>query len=324
MNIVQKRRDFLKTVGAGTLGMALSGVLGREATAQEKISFIKIAAGAPGTSYYAFSAPMGGLIDQYTKSPRVKSTVSTSGGGLSNVRLLDGGETDIATAMASLCWQAYSGMEPFKKKVDVRTVLAGEQCPYFFVVLADSKYRTMSDLQGKRMTPGDPGGGTHLLFRDVMKALGYTYSESNIVYMGHPEGKDALADGKVDAWYTFLSANVDALAALKKIRIIPYSDAEMKKIFEKMPFFSRVTLPAGTYKDVPETPMISVPSLWVCKPELDAKLVYEVVKVICEHKDVIQKSHRNSVDFSAKFAANSRAIPYHEGAIKYFKEVGAM
>lgn len=317
-----KRRLFTGTgITAGILILALMFV--GATFAAEKTVFLKIAAGSPGTSYYAFSAPMGGLIDQYSQNPVIKATVSTSGGGVSNTRLLITKETDIATTMANVAWKAANGVDPFKQKSDLRAILAGEQGPFFLVVLADSSIKSIKDIAGKRVTAGDPGGGSQILFKELLKVLGVPFKEQNMVYMTHGEGKDALADGKIDAWFTFLSANMDALTARKKVRLISFSDAELKIILKKMPYFSKFVLPAGVLKNVGESTVISVPSLWICRADMDADLVYQIVKIISENKEVVRRSHRNSRGFDANFAANSTAIPYHEGAVRYYKEVGA-
>lgn len=316
----------MKAVTAGAAGLGFLGI-SREVIGQDKPRLIRVAAGSPGTSYYTFSGPMGNLINTHSRNPRIATTVSTSGGGLANVRLLEAGETDIACTQANTAWAAYNVGEPFKKKVDIRAVLAAEATPVYFVVRANSKYQTVKDLLGAKLTPGDQAGGTHVLFRDIMKTLGYSYSESNLAYMPFGECKDALADGKVDVWWAFQSANVTALAAMTNIRIIGFSAEELKKIAEDRPYLTPATVSAGAYgNNIPSVPVptTAVTSLWICRPDMDASLVYEMVKVICEHKDVVRKSQASSQMFDAKFAAGTRAIPYHEGATRYYKEVGAL
>jgi TRAP transporter TAXI family solute receptor len=320
----QVKKYVFRTATLTLIGVFFASLFVVHAYSQGSTVYLKIAAGAPGTSYYAFSAPMGQLIDRYSKNPKIQTTVSTSGGGMSNLRFLVAKETDIATTQAGNAWKYSKGMAPFEKKADLRAVLAGEQCPYFFVVPADSPIKTISDVAGKRITPGDPGGGTQDLMKEMFRVLGIKYQESDIVYMPHGEGKDALADGKVDAWFTFLSSNVDALAAVKKVRIVSFSDSDVKRITEGLPFVSKIVFPEGVVRGVGRVTVISMPSIWVVRPDMDANLVYQIVKIICEHKEVIQKSQRNSREFDAEFAANSTAIPYHEGAVRYYKEVGAM
>lgn len=323
-----RRRDFLKVSLVGVIAIILIGFGTWGVFGQENVVFLKIAAGTPGTSYYAFSGPMGSLINQYSKNPKISTTVSTSGGGLANMRLLEAGETDIATCIANVVHQAYNGIVSFKKKVDIRNILMAEALPYYFVVLADSKYKTVGDLlKGAKITPGDQAGGTHQLFRDVMKVLGYSYSESNLVYMAFGECKDAIADKKVDAWWTFQSANVDALVSFTKVRFITFTDSELKKILDATPFLSKGTVPAEAYgRNIPEAPFpaLVATSLWVCKPDMDPNIVYQIVKIVCENKEVVQKSQASSRVFDAKFAASSKTASYHEGAIRYYKEVGAM
>jgi TRAP transporter TAXI family solute receptor len=294
------------------------------ATAQEKIVKWKVAAARPGTSYYAYSAPMGDLVNQYSKDPKIELTVSTSGGGIVNIGYLSAKETEIACCQTGNAWLAVNGMDPFKEKIDLRAIVVAEQAPFFFVVAADSNIKSVADIVGKKVVPGAPGSGTAVVFQKTTDALGLKIKESDTVYLSWAEGKDALADGRVDVWFSFLSANLDALAAKRKIRLISLSDAEVEKISKEVPYVPKMLFPAGVVQGVDKpTVTISTKALWVCRSDADPNVIYEIVKSIIEHKEVIQKSHRNSRMFDAKFAASETLIPYHEGALKYYKEVGA-
>jgi TRAP transporter TAXI family solute receptor len=268
---------------------------------------------------------MGNLLEQFSENPKIHTTVTTSGGGVANIRYVENDECEIGTTQAGNAWKAYNSIDPFEEKIELRALIAGEQSPYMFIVLENSDITSISKVSGKRISPGHAGGGTNLILRDVLSFLDIEYDESDIVFMPHGEGKDALADGKIDVWFTFYSAWVDALANSKNIRVLSFSESDIDIISQQRPYFSATVFPANTIEKVPEeVRLLSVPSIWVCKPEFDESLAYQIVKIIVEHGEVIQQSHRNSRMFDANFAANSSAIPYHDGALKYYREVGAI
>ena len=59
-----------------------------------------------------------------------------------------------------------------------------------------------------------------------------------------------------------------------------------------------------------------------CLQEMDASLVYNILKAFLEHQQELAMAHGEMRKFTLKNAAVDSPIPFHPGAVKYFKEKG--
>jgi len=60
----------------------------------------------------------------------------------------------------------------------------------------------------------------------------------------------------------------------------------------------------------------------VINKDLDADVVYRITKEMFQNIDKIRASHPSVKDLDAASAVQGLPIPYHPGALRYFKEKG--
>ena len=53
-------------------------------------------------------------------------------------------------------------------------------------------------------------------------------------------------------------------------------------------------------------------------------MIYELVKTIFESKDDITATHEKGKELDTAYAVDGISVPFHPGAEKYFKEIGAI
>ena len=68
----------------------------------------------------------------------------------------------------------------------------------------------------------------------------------------------------------------------------------------------------------------SVPLMVVVRKEMDEKLIYKMVKVFWEHLDEAKTVSKQLESLSLKEALTNLSAPFHPGALKYYKEIGAI
>jgi len=54
----------------------------------------------------------------------------------------------------------------------------------------------------------------------------------------------------------------------------------------------------------------------------DARLAYQIVKTVLEHKQDLVAVHKAAEHISLQGAVDGSSIPFHPGAIKYYAEKG--
>jgi hypothetical protein len=56
--------------------------------------------------------------------------------------------------------------------------------------------------------------------------------------------------------------------------------------------------------------------------DLEEQLVYNIVKAVFENIDKLRASHPSMKKFSLDMATIGSLVPFHPGAVKYYKEQG--
>ena len=60
----------------------------------------------------------------------------------------------------------------------------------------------------------------------------------------------------------------------------------------------------------------------LCRPDESKELIYNIVKAMYENEEIIAKSHPAAKVITLKNAVVDFGIPYHDGAMQYYKEHG--
>jgi len=145
-------------------------------------------------------------------------------------------------------------------------------------------------------------------------------------------GIKALGDGLVDIALVSLNAGAGKQASVKlKDRgglcyvSLDNSDAG-KAAFKKF-------LPAGSIVSLPQNKNVNglenyganimqIPWMMLTNSKVSEDLVYKTTKTIAENKEELKKSFGAFGRANSKAMAPANAVPYHAGALKYFKEAG--
>ncbi|MDZ4247589.1 MAG: TAXI family TRAP transporter solute-binding subunit, partial [Dehalococcoidia bacterium] len=113
------------------------------------------------------------------------------------------------------------------------------------------------------------------------------------------------------------------LATTTQVKWVPIEDAAVKKISDKYPFLTKQVLPAGTYPgQTQDVPWIGVSTMTVTRDDIPESLVYAVTKTLWEHLDEFKSMHPAAKEWAIGDVLEERTIPWHPGAIKYYKEKG--
>jgi len=288
---------------------------------------LSIATGGVGGVYYPLGGGIASLISKYISGVTATAEVTTA--SVDNLKLIHAKKADLALVMPDATYDAYRGVGAFTEKVAVRTVMA-LYTNYFHIVTLEGKgINKITDLKGKRVSVGAPGSGTEYKALRVLKAAGID-PDKDIVKerLGVRESADALRDGKIDAfcWSGGLpTAAVLDLASTPgiKIKLIPHSELLPKLTELYGPIYFEAVIPKGTYPGLDEDVKVTaLTNLLVARADLPNDLIYTIVKVIFDHIDELIAVHSVAKEIKPSTAVVGSPIPFHDGAIQYFKEKG--
>lgn len=162
-----------------------------------------------------------------------------------------------------------------------------------------------------------------------MDALGIEYAKMNIQYLGYTPSSTALQDRKIKGMNTPAGAPVSAVTNAfatiggDKIRVLDFSDADIKKIEEAYPVWTRFVVPAGTYPgQKADINTIAQPNLLVVNENTPEDVVYMLTKTMYENLPFLNSVHQATKAMSLQKAIDGLPMPLHKGALKYYQEQG--
>ena len=322
MNIHLRSSHLLSAL---LFALPLCGFAPNQASAQTKTR-ISIATGGTGGVYYPLGGGMAALISQHI--PGTEATAEVTTASVDNMKLLHTDKVAVALTQPDTAWDASQGqLKGLSEKVAVRSLLALYSNYMHIVALDGSRIQTVADLKGKRVSTGAPGSGTEIKGLRVMEAYGLTAKDlRSQERLSVAESAGALKDRKIDAfiWDGGLpTAAVLDIAATPgvKIVLVPHGDAVAKMVAKYGPLYFASPIPRGMYKGVDEDiPVAAVTNLLVVHERMNEILAYQITKLMLERTADLVAVHKAASEITLKSAVLGSPIPFHPGALRYFKE----
>jgi uncharacterized protein len=318
-----------------TLALALVlAVAVAPAAAQWKpeIKFLKIGVSSAGGDWFRAGAKFSTMIP--AALPDLASS-TVIGGGVVNVTRIGKGEAQMAFALTPYPEQGYKGESkhyptPIK---NVRLIASnlGRHVTVAMIVLKDSPIKGIQDIKGKRIVAGDRGWGTTELAESFMAAAGmppdkFKADGGTISYTSITDRSKALQDKNVDAIFIPAQVNYPDLMAVQQssgLRVIGFSDDVVSKALVTMPGLVKSTVPKGLYGVAGDNlGTAGFLQQLIVDAGLSDELVYRITKLWWEKIKDIHEIAPGLDQADVKLAMEHATIPFHPGALRYYKEVG--
>lgn len=257
-------------------------------------------------------------------------TAEATNGTVENIRRMNAGELDMATTANDSTYMAYYGIESFKEEgaQKISGVFNLYNTPFQIVTLKKDNIRTIADLEGKKVSVGQPGSGGNIKCELFLKAFGYEDGKNiTFVYLDYGEAAEALKDGSLDVAMTAVgipSSSIQEMATSYEIYMVPFQEDELKTLLDQVPYFSAVTIPANTYNGVDyDVLTFGCGNTISVRSDMDEQTVYDMCKAICENLSEFQAGHASLAPLTEEVLADT-IIPLHPGAERYYKEAGVL
>ena len=294
-----------------------------------KQTFVSIASGGTGGTYYPLAGAMAAIRNEGIKG--MNAAVQATGASVANVNLLRDGKADVIMVQNDIAYYAVNGLELFKDKAfpDMKgmAILYPETCQ--LIVLANSGIKSVAALKGKKVAVGAAGSGVEANARQIMEAAGVTYADIQVQYLSFNEAASNLKDGNIDA--AFLTAGhptaaIQDISASKEISIVPIDGDVAAKLQATYPFYTKATIAAGTYKGVTaDVQTVTVQAMLAVSSKLDAATVEKMLQTLFAPagSERLTAAHAKAgAMITLKTAKNGMSLPMHAGADKYYGKAG--
>ncbi|MFO1361989.1 MAG: TAXI family TRAP transporter solute-binding subunit [Burkholderiales bacterium] len=312
-----------------------------------------VALPAPAQSYQLVvaGASPGGLwsnlgigIDRAMKTayPGSVVTYQTSGGGLANIALLDEGKVSLGIAHNAELKLAIAGAKPFNHPIKSMRAIAYlyNWAPMQLVMTKDFAtrhgIRTFEDIAVKkpplRVAVNRRGNIAATVAERMFAAIGVTPEDikrwgGEVIYAASNEQTTLYKDGRIDLIFNSLFVKqgslIDATESVASV-LLPVSDATIAKVDAEMGT-QKYVIPANSYKGQTEpVPTATLGAGLVTNDRLDDQTAYALAKALHQQIAQVQGVHKSMQALTPELLVSFAVIPYHPGAVRYYKEAGLM
>ncbi|GHV38744.1 C4-dicarboxylate ABC transporter substrate-binding protein [Synergistales bacterium] len=288
-------------------------------------SRIKIAAGNVSGIYHAYGAALAEVLKPQLNVP---VDVLITGGSVENIRFLRNGRADLAFVQNDSMTYAYNGTNIFSTEGAFKdfSALAGLY-PEVCQIVAREKIEgeeilSIRDLDGKRVSIGEQGGGTELNALQILAAYGLSDTEIEVSHLGFDASVEAFRSGTIDAFFCTAGVPTPAILDLAKlggVRLLSIGDAHISALITNYPFYTKHIIPAGVYpgmeyanyRSVVST--VAVRAALVASDQLSVSTVSAIYRILFEKKAELAALCEKAGDLNRETAADGLLIPLHRG-----------
>ncbi|MGE3829758.1 MAG: TAXI family TRAP transporter solute-binding subunit [Parvibaculaceae bacterium] len=318
------RRDALALAG----GAALMPLLGAP-HAIAATRYLVIGTGGTGGVFYPYGGGLAALLSK--KLPDTQVTAEVTGGSVDNVKLLGAGESQIGFSTVDSAYDGMKGEAAYKDAGPQAIATLALLYPSVLHVVASksSGITSIADIKGKRASVGSAGSSTESIADRVLEAAGLDpMKDVTRDNLGVSESVGALKDGKVDVFFWIggvPTAAVRDLVSTNASDVVFINTGELAaKLAEKYPgVYLPATLKAGAYDGLTaDLPVLGVDNVLLVPSALEDGVVGEVLAAIFDNLDEVHAIHPVAKALSLENASRPTAVPYHPGAIAFYKSRG--
>lgn len=261
--------------------------------------------------------------------PDVQAVAEVSGGAEENVRLVGTGQSNLGFVISKTALQGYQGEPPFSQAFPtLRMLLSNLDIGRInVVVLEGSPLADICSLKGRRVGVGPSGHGSLANLREIFGAgCGFSFDDITPIYLPYDQALSALGDGRLDAAVLYVSPPIPAISefgATRAFRLLPLTEAARDAVVAKYPYYLKTLIPAGAYTGVTaDVPVVGTSNGLMVSADLSEELVYQITKATFENLERFRGSYPTIAGFTLEVAPQGGLIPYHDGAIRYYRERG--
>ena len=290
---------------------------------------LSIATGGTGGVFYPYGGGIAKVISENIEN--VEATAEVTAASVDNLKFLKQGTSDIAFTMADTAQDAMLGKDAFDGfgAVPARSLAVLYSSYVHLVTNAGNGIERVTDLRGRTISIGSPGSGTAILAGRILEAAGIDMTRDlRTQSLGVAQSVDALKDGKIDAF--FWNGGLPTAAVLDLVNS-PGISAKFISTEDMLPrlqkaygesLYYRAPIPKGTYHNEADIPVVAVANLLVVSEGMPEPLAYDITRLLFEKQQELATIHPQARDLSLDTALTGSPVPFHPGAIRYYRERG--
>ena len=288
------------------------------------------------TQYWSFATPpttsalysfcVGLAQSIQAEMPEYQITISECTGAVQITKLVRQGTAMIGNSVSSTDYENYNGLGDFEGDagLESRMLWYYENTPLQLIVSQASGINSVSDLQGRKFNPGGTTTSAESLTFKILETLGI---EPDYFIAGQSDAGDAFSSRQIDGVVKAGPAGdsfVVQLDAAVPVKVLSFTEEEIAKILEVLPYVVECTIPAGSYNgqdyDVRTIMTMMGTQTTTAMSQEDG---YKLIKCyLGAGKAAVDAAYPLGANNDVIALTLSSPIPLHAGTVQYLVEMG--
>lgn len=302
----------------------------QESGSQQEKTIINFPTAATTGAVYPLGSAMSNLWN--TKLSNVRASAQASAGGIANLNMLADGEAQLGVAVTSIMYESFNGIGSFEGRANpnLRVMIGLYSNPNQVVATKNSGIESLADLEGKRFASGAPGSTTEVETAIHLKTSGVNYPDAlRVQYVGFTEAIDLMRNKQLDgAWIMagIPNAAVTEMLSTAGGKLVNIDKSLIDELKSQYPWYGAYTIPAGTYPGQESDVLTSAIKITICTDaRVDDDVIYDLTKTFWENFDLLKETQAPLKKVNPAEAVQDLAgLPIHEGAARYYREIGLL
>lgn len=309
--------------------IAIGVVLAAASVTVAQAETVVLAGNPPGSLFNSMSNAIAATV---TKHSDLKVDVLPQGGTV-YYPMMATKEVDFGLVNPFDAFSAYQGDAPYDKVSNgkgfaMRTIMLGSPIRLSLVTTKGAGINSIADLKGKRVVANYGAFASAGLTANAALAIGgLTVGDVEVVTVSsYPAGVRAVIEGRADAAVGSIGSGIiRELDAAKGAKMIPLSKspealARARKFGGAWQF---ITVKPGLPGVDAEMTALSYEIPIVARESLSDDAAYKFTKTVWEHHKELRRVFKPLATWTPnRYASTKAVIPYHPGAIKFYREQG--
>lgn len=304
-----------------------------------KTIFLRIGTAEIGGTYY----PLGGIFSYSISDPVGSNSVKSgtgvkglvalsreSGGSIDNINDLQSGKIDLGIIQSDLAYWAYTGTGIFSEKRIEKLRAVANLYPekLHIIVKSNSNIDNPSDFKGKNISISGLGSGTYVHANILLSAYGLSDKNLNVFNLKIKEALERFLKGDIDVILLVtgrVAEFIENLFINKQAKLIGINKRYINKIVSNNKFFESSKIYSETYSGITQNiDTLAVHAQLFATSDLSDVLVYKILKSLWNKNSqkMLKSEHPIGKEVNLENALNNIDVPLHDGAKRFYKEVG--
>ena len=294
---------------------------------------------AVGTLGGTFARLGAGISTVYNEKQSKGKIAVVPGGGQANPARVGGGGADFGMSYSGYMGQAIKGEGPFKKAYPNLRIVTKlyDSCYHQYVAqeVYDSGIKSWEDIVASKkplkIALVKKGTSSHATGKMIFEHYGSSIEKmqkrgDKQTFTGAGAMSRAIRSKQNDLYFHNSGdphgGGIQATIG-RDLRFLDMSDNVKKLLASKG--YQPCVIPGGIYKGSPnDTHSMGLSAILLTTDKISVTTVYDMLKSMHASKKKLSGVHKIFKKLTPKKGAGVKGLPFHKGAVKFYKEVGAM